>query len=92
LAGEGDEEMSEMVELHCEDCDRDYTIWHADNDLWNAVMRGPGSEVRPEPFLCATCFLIRAEPVTEFARVTWPEHPSRRDRERMLQAAIKEPT
>jgi hypothetical protein len=84
--------MNEPRELHCEDCDRDYTIWHADNDLWNAVMRGPGSEVRPEPFLCATCFLIRAEHVTEFARVTWPEHPSRRDRERMIQAAIKEPT
>lgn len=64
------------IEGICDDCARPYTIWYADNDLWNAVMpdnRG---------MLCPTCFLIRAEPVTEFARITWPEVPSRRDRER----------
>lgn len=76
------EAVSSPRELHCEDCDRDYTVWYADNDLWNAVMR-PGGEQSREPFLCATCFLIRAEPIAECARVTWPETPSRRDRERM---------
>lgn len=73
-------------EGHCEDCDRDYTIWYADNDLWNAVMRASGPPTEREPFLCATCFLIRAESLTEFARVTWPRTPSRRDRERKVPA------
>lgn len=84
-------EGRERRELLCEDCDREYTIWYADNDLWNAVMRCEGSAYandQPEPFLCSTCFLIRAEPVTEFARVTWPEHPSRRDREAKAVAAL----
>lgn len=63
-------------ELHCEDCDHDYTVWYADNDLWNAVMRCEGSAYandQPEPFLRARCFLLRAEKVTDVARITWPE-------------------
>ena len=46
-------------ELHCEDCHRDYSVWYADNDLWNAVMR-PNGQQEGEPFLCPTCFLVRA--------------------------------
>ena len=64
----------------CFDCRLPYTVWYADNDLWNAVMRSP-VELQPEPFLCARCFLVRAESVTEIARVTWAEIPSRRDRD-----------
>ena len=66
----------------CADCRLPYTVWYADNDLWNLVMRSP-AEQQPEPFLCARCFLVRAEPVTEIARVTWGEaaesapHPPR---------------
>jgi hypothetical protein len=63
----------------CADCRQPYTVWSADNDLWNAVMR-PNGEQEDEPFLCARCFLIRAQPVTEFADVVWPKYPSRRDR------------
>lgn len=73
-------EMAAPTELVCEDCRQPYSVWYADNDLWNAVMRPDGWT--SEPFLCARCFLLRAEPWTEFARVTWPETPSRRDRER----------
>lgn len=64
----------------CADCGQPYTTWYADNPLWNAVMR-PDGEQGPEPFLCASCFLIRAEPFLPggTARVTvarpWrPEH------------------
>jgi hypothetical protein len=66
----------------CADCRQPYTVWYADVDLWNAVMR-PNGEQQGEPFLCARCFLVRAEPVSEFAEVTWPQYPSRRDRTRV---------
>jgi hypothetical protein len=71
---------------NCADCRQPYTVWSADNDLWNAVMR-PNGEQQDEPFLCARCFLIRAQPVTEFADVVWPRHPSRRDRARSAAVA-----
>lgn len=50
----------ERRECHCEDCDRDYVTWFAPNELWNAVMR-PHGEVGGEPFLCASCFALRAD-------------------------------
>jgi hypothetical protein len=65
----------------CADCGETYSIWYADNDLWNAVMRLPDGSDRAA-HVCPRCFLIRAEPITEFARITWPETPSRRDVER----------
>jgi hypothetical protein len=68
-AGEIGEELA-----CCADCHQSYTVWYADNDLWNAVMR-PNGEQSGEPFLCARCFLIRAERVTTIARVTWPSVP-----------------
>lgn len=60
----------------CDDCDLYYSAWYADSDLWNAVIPDRVG------MLCPRCFLIRAEPVTDVARVTWPDPPSRRDRDR----------
>lgn len=46
-------------ELLCMICGRDYPVWYADNDLWNAVERQPdGSD--EHPFLCTSCFMQRA--------------------------------
>ena len=47
-------------ELHCEDCDRDYVVWFAPNDLWNRVVRAKYPD-GPDPFLCPTCFTVRAD-------------------------------
>jgi hypothetical protein len=52
----------EPRELHCEECDRDYPVWVAPSPLWNAVVREPSDAAgRTEPFLCLTCFAMRAE-------------------------------
>ena len=49
-------------ELHCEDCDRDYPTWVAPSPLWNAVVREAADAAGiTEPFLCLTCFALRAE-------------------------------
>ena len=45
-------------ELLCENCGRDYPVWYADNELWNAVMRTDGVEVHQ--FVCLTCFALWA--------------------------------
>lgn len=34
----------------CQDCGRDYPLWHADGDLWDRVHGGPGG------LLCPHCF------------------------------------
>ncbi len=54
-------ERSEPRELLCQMCGRDYPIWSADNDLWNAVMRG-GVKGSPDDydFVCPTCFVLTA--------------------------------
>lgn len=46
-------------ELLCQMCGRDYPIWSADSELWNAVMRDDEG-VDEYPFACPTCFAIRA--------------------------------
>lgn len=52
----------EPRELHCEDCDQDYPVWAAPNELWNKVVREPANAAGvTEPFLCLTCFALRAE-------------------------------
>lgn len=71
-------ETDSRRELMCEDCHQEYTVWYADNDLWNAVMR-PDGEKAGEPFLCARCFLVRAAVAGVFtmARVSrWEAAPS----------------
>lgn len=68
--------MGEPVTETCDDCQQPYSVWYADSDLWNAVIPGRTA------MLCPRCFAIRAEPVVEIIRITWPETPSRRDRER----------
>lgn len=50
--------MAGPRELLCMLCGRDYPIWSADNDLWNAVMREDGTD--EYPFVCPTCFTVRA--------------------------------
>lgn len=75
----------------CADCRRPHSIWYADNDLWNLVMRPDGEHTTVdghEPFLCASCFMLRAQPLVEITRVTFSEVPSKRDRDR----AAKRPT
>ena len=47
-------------ELHCEDCQRDYVVWFAPNELWNRVVRSKYLAT-PEPFLCPTCFTVRCD-------------------------------
>ena len=47
-------------ELLCEDCNREYVVWFAANDLWNRVVRAKYTD-RPEPFLCPTCFTLRCD-------------------------------
>ena len=39
------------------------TVWFADNDLWNAVMRGGSISGTPQwnDLVCATCFMVLAE-------------------------------
>lgn len=66
----------------CADCRRTYTCWWADSDLWNLVIRKRGAEVTIdgiEPYLCASCFMLRAQPIVEIIRVTWSHTISRRD-------------
>lgn len=65
-------------ELHCEDCDRDYPTWVAPSPLWNEVVRVPAdAAVVTEPFLCPTCFALRAERagIRPTAWVLRPERP-----------------
>jgi hypothetical protein len=62
------------TELVCCDCRYEYTVWYADNDLWNPVMRREDGSERV-PYLCARCFLIRASDVLPIARVTVPDEP-----------------
>lgn len=58
----------ECRELQCCDCLVPYAVWYADNELWNAVMRGPDGK-DSSPFLCAGCFLLRAGlPVARVSR------------------------
>ena len=49
-------------ELLCEVCDRDYVIWFAPSDIWNATCRG-GKRGAPDHFnfLCPTCFTNLAD-------------------------------
>ncbi len=47
-------------ELLCEDCDHEYVVWFAPNDLWNRVVRAKYAD-RSEPFLCPTCFTVRCD-------------------------------
>lgn len=58
--GHGNE--AERRELLCEDCNREYVVWYAPNEVWNKVMRPQGSTPN-EPFLCPSCFAFRAAPV-----------------------------
>ena len=42
-------------------CGRDYPIWSANSDLWNAVMRGGDrANVDEYDFVCPTCFCMKA--------------------------------
>jgi hypothetical protein len=58
-------------ELICCVCLRVYSIWYADNDIWNAVMRDESGRDLV-PFACAKCFLLLAAPVLPIARITHP--------------------
>ncbi len=54
-------ERPEPRELLCQMCGRDYPTWSADNDLWNAVMRGGVRGNADEyDFVCPTCFVLKA--------------------------------
>lgn len=46
-------------ELLCEMCDREYKVWFAPNELWNAVMRQP--DKHEWSFVCPTCFTLVAD-------------------------------
>lgn len=49
-------------ELYCGNCACEYPVWCAPNALWNAVVRAPSDAAGiEEPFLCLTCFAVRAE-------------------------------
>lgn len=52
--------MSERREGFCDDCKRDYETWFAASFYWNAVCRNEGQQ---EPMLCASCFIVRAQPI-----------------------------
>jgi len=49
----------EPRELLCQRCNREYVVWYAPNELWNAVIRNnpTGDEGSQESFLCACCFM-----------------------------------
>lgn len=44
----------------CDDCLMPNVVWCAPNKLWNRVIRAHG-ENGPDPMLCPTCFIKRAE-------------------------------
>ena len=47
-------------ELLCQQCNKDYPVWFAPNELWNAVT----DHLEEKPyiqFLCPTCFALLAE-------------------------------
>lgn len=52
---EGVEVVTFLRELLCQQCGRDYPVWFAPNELWNAAIRVG------EHFLCPTCFALLAE-------------------------------
>jgi hypothetical protein len=63
----------ECQELTCCDCREPYSVWYADDDLWNPVVRRfDGLDIAP--FLCARCFLLRAQALLPCARITWPSN------------------
>lgn len=52
----------EKRELLCELCYREYPVWYAPSELWNAVMRHPDGKEASEKhnFICMDCFAIQA--------------------------------
>lgn len=52
-------EQSEIRELLCQICDRDYPVWFTDDELWNQVCRRENE--KEIHFLCPTCFARLAE-------------------------------
>lgn len=73
------EPTSAPRELHCEDCDRDYPVWCAPNVLWNKVVRAPSEAAGiVEPFLCLTCFALRAER-SGIVPTAWVVRPERNE-------------
>ena len=52
-------ERGEPRELLCMVCNHDYPVWFAPSDLWNRVVRTPAGSDR-WPFLCPTCFGMKA--------------------------------
>lgn len=46
---------TELRELLCQKCGRDYPVWFAPNELWNRVAKDD------EHFLCMDCFALLAE-------------------------------
>jgi hypothetical protein len=67
-------EGREHRELLCDLCDRDYPVWFAPHDVWNAVVRQGG--VDEWAFLCPLCFsLIADERRPDLAPTGWILHP-----------------
>jgi hypothetical protein len=50
----------------CQDCGRDYALWHADDDEWAKIMDGPGG------LLCAACYMARGGRLFTVHRLTRP--------------------
>ena len=48
-------------ELLCQRCGHEHLVWHAPNDIWNAVMRPTRTAMDLVEFICPTCFMDLAE-------------------------------
>ena len=61
----------EVRECLCMLCDKEYPVWYADNEIWNAVMRYPDGREASEkiPFVCISCFIKEAERLKTDVRV-----------------------
>ena len=58
------------IELTCDICSQDYSVWFTDNAVWNYVVGGPDAAYDPGGMLCPRCFTLRAEAAYGF-RPIW---------------------
>ncbi len=51
-------------ESTCDDCGGHNVIWFAPSPIWNMVVRDKLAPDAPDPMLCPSCFMLRADKVS----------------------------
>ncbi len=53
-------------ELLCQECNREYPVWYAENSLWNLLVQHDYNI----QFLCPTCFANLIQKISK-KKITW---------------------